>query len=71
MSFQSSPTRKEVPHLVSLPGIGAAIWLPHMNLLLKGTVIACWCNVKPDDIKIADSRYGEKVWIFEAHNGPK
>ena len=35
MSSYSSPTRKEVPHPVSLPGIGVAIWLSHMNLLLK------------------------------------
>jgi len=53
MSSQSSPTRKEVLHPVSLPGIDLAIWLSHMNLLLKGTVKACRCNVKLDDIKIS------------------
>ena len=36
----------EVPYPVPLPGIGVAIWLLYIDLLLEDTVNTGWCNVK-------------------------
>ena len=65
---QPAKSLLEVPYPVSLPRIGVVIWLLYIDLLLEGTVKAGRCNVKLDDIKVADTR---SAWRLEADNRQK
>ena len=67
-SYQPVKPLLELLYPVSLPAIGIAFWLLHIDVLLEGTVKVGRCNVKLDNIKALIAVIERSAWKFKADN---